>query len=250
MIPKKSRRSVNRNGLLCLLALAANLACAENWPCWRGPRGDGTSLEKEPPTRWSSTENVVWKTSVPGEGHSSPIIWDNRIFLTSALKETQERVLLSFDCKTGAVIWQQAVVESTLEAKNNENSCASATPSTDGNKVYVTFLDGVEVVIAAYDFSGKQLWLVRPGQFKSQWGFSHTPVLFEDKVIVVCYSKGENFVVAVSRADGHTVWKAACENPTQSYSPPLIRKMAGRVQMIAPGNKAVTSYDPQTGKML
>jgi outer membrane protein assembly factor BamB len=148
------------------------------------------------------------------------------------------------------VIWQQAVVESPLEAKNNENSYASATPSTDGNKVYVTFLDGVEVVIAAYDFSGKQLWLVRSGRFQSQWGFSHTPVLFEDKVIVACYSKGENFVVAVSRADGHTVWKTACENPTQSYSPPLIRKMAGRVQMIAPDNKAVTSYDPQTGKML
>jgi hypothetical protein len=129
-------------------------------------------LEKEPPTRWSSTENVVWKTSVPGDGHSSPIIWDNRIFLTSALKENQERVLLSFDCKTGAVLWQQAVVRSSLEAKNNENSYASATPATNGEKVFVTFLDGVEVVIAAYDFSGKQLWLVRPGQFKSQWGFS------------------------------------------------------------------------------
>ncbi len=250
MIPTKSHRSVKRNGLLCLLTLAANLAFAENWPCWRGPRGDGTSLEKEPPTRWSSTENVIWKTSIPGEGHSSPIIWDDRIFLTSALKETQERVLLSFDRKTGAVLWQQAVVRSPLEAKNNENSYASATPGTDGEKIYVTFLDGVEVVIAAYDFGGKQLWLVRPGRFKSQWGFSHTPVLFEDKVIVVCYSKGENFVVAVSRADGHTIWKTTCENPTQSYSPPLIRKMAGRVQMITPGNKAVTSYDPQTGKML
>ena len=107
MIPTKSHRSVERNGLLCLLTLAANLALAENWPCWRGPRGDGTSLEKEPPTRWSLTENVVWRTAVPGEGHSSPIIWDNRVFLTSALKETQERVLLSFDRKTGAVLWQQ-----------------------------------------------------------------------------------------------------------------------------------------------
>ena len=250
MTPTKSHRSVQRTGLLCLLTLAANLACAENWPCWRGLRGERTSLEKEPPTRWSSTENVVWKTSVPGDGHSSPIIWDNRIFLTSALKENQERVLLSFDCKTGAVLWQQTVVRSSLEAKNNENSYASATPATNGEKVFVTFLDGVEVVIAAYDFSGKQLWLVRPGQFKSQWGFSHTPVLFEDKVIVVCYSKGENFVVAVSRTDGHTVWKTACENPTQSYSAPLVRKMAGRVQIITPGNKAVMSYDPQTGKML
>jgi hypothetical protein len=236
--------------LLFLLTLAAHPAHGENWPCWRGPRGDGTSLEKEPPTRWSSTENVVWKTSIPGEGHSSPIIWDNRIFLTSALKETQDRILLSLDRKTGAVLWQQAVVRAPMEAKNKENSYASATPATDGEKVYVTFLDGVEVVIAAYDFSGKQRWLVRPGGFKSQWGFSHTPVLYDDKVIAACYSKGENFIVAVSRGDGHTIWKTACENPTLSYSPPLLGKMSGRLQMIASGNKAVTSYDPQTGKVL
>ena len=238
------------SAFICLLALAANVARAENWPCWRGPRGDGTSLEKAPPTHWSSTENVAWKTAIPGLGHSSPIIWEDRVFLTSALRDSQERMLLSFDRKTGAELWRQAVIRCPLEAKNDENSYASATPATDGERVYVTSLDGLEVVIAAYDFSGKQVWLVRPGRFQSQWGFSHTPVLFEDKVIVVCYSKGENFVVAVSRADGHTVWKTPGVNPTQSYSAPLIKKMAGRFQMIAPGNKAVTSYDPGTGKVL
>ena len=245
-----NHRPVVRIVLLCLLTLATSLAWAENWPCWRGPRGDGTSLEKETPTHWSSTENIVWKTAVPGEGHSSPIIWDNRLFLTTALKERQERVLLCFNRETGAVLWQQSVLQSPLEAKNNENSYASATPATDGEKIYATFLDRDEVVVVAYDFSGKQIWLVRPGRFKNQWGFCHTPVLFEDKVIVVCYSKAENFVVALSRADGHAVWKTPCENPTQSFSPPLIRKMAGRLQMITPGNKAVTSYDPQTGKVL
>ncbi len=236
--------------LICLLSLAGSLACAENWPCWRGPRNDGTSLDQNAPTQWSATNNIVWKKAVPGEGHSSPIIWGNRLFLTTALKETQERVLLSFDRKTGDLLWQQAVLKAPLEAKNNENSYASATPTTDGEKVYVTFLDGEEVVVAAYDFSGKQLWLARPGKFKNQWGFSHTPVLFEDKVIVALYSKGENFVVALSRAGGKTVWKTLVENPTQSFSPPLIREMAGRPQMIVPGNKAVTSYDPSTGKML
>lgn len=233
-----------------MLTLAASLACAENWSCWRGPRGDGTSLEQDVPTHWSATNNVAWKKPIPGEGHSSPVIWENRLFLTTALKETQERVLLSFDRKTGDLLWQQAVLKAPLEAKNNENSYASATPTTDGEKVYVTFLDGDEVIVAAYDFTGKQLWLARPGRFKNQWGFSHTPVLFEDKVVVVFYSKGENFVVALSRADGHTIWKTACENPTQSFSPPLIREMAGRPQMITPGNKSVTSYDPRTGKVL
>ena len=246
----KSRCSVKRNSLHCLLTLVASLACAENWPSWRGPRNDGTSLEQNAPTQWNGTNNIVWKRTVPGEGHSSPIIWGNRLFLTTALKETQERLLLSFDRKSGALLWQQAVLKAPLESKNNENSYASATPTTDGEKVYVTFLDGDEVVVAAYDFSGKQLWLARPGRFKNQWGFSHTPVLFEDKVVVVLYSKSENFVVALSRADGTTVWKTPADNPTQSFSPPLIREMAGRPQMIVPGNKSVTSYDPRTGKVL
>ena len=243
-------RAVNPVRLICLLSLTGGLAVAENWPGWRGPRGDGTSLEKDIPIEWSATTNVVWKRPVPGEGHSSPVVWNDRLFLTTALKESQERVLLSFDRRTGDLLWQQTVLKAPLEAKNNENSFASATPTTDGEKIYVTFLDSEEVVVAAYDFTGKQLWLARPGGFKNQWGFSHTPVLFEDKVIVVLYSKGENFVVALSRTDGKTVWKTPAENPTQSFSPPLIREIAGRPQMIAPGNKSVTSYDPRTGKML
>ena len=236
--------------LFCFLALLPQNALSENWPCWRGPRGDGTSLEKMVPTKWSGTENVTWKTAIPGEGHSSAIIWNDRIFLTTALKDSQDRLLLALDRKSGAVLWQQAVLKAPLEAKNNENSYASATPATDGEKIFVTFQDQAEVTIAAYDFSGKQLWSVRPGGFKSQWGFSHTPVLFEDKVLVACYSKGENFVVAVNKADGKTAWKTLAENASQSYSAPLVREMAGRMQMVVPGNKAVTSYDPRSGKVL
>lgn len=233
---------------LILFTATAHVARAENWPGWRGPRGDGSSLEKNPPTHWSREQNIVWRTEVPGEGHSSPIVWNDKLFLTAAVRDTQERQLVCFDRQTGKVAWKQTVVRAPLEAKNNENSYASATPVTDGEKVYVTFLDGYEVVVAAYDFSGKQVWSARPGTFKSQWGFSHSPVLFEDKVIVVCYSKGENFVVALKRSDGMQVWKTPAENPTQSYSPPLARVMAGRPQLVAPGNKGVTSYDPGTGK--
>ena len=236
--------------LLAPVVLSANLVCAENWPGWRGPRGDGTSLEREVPTRWSDTENVTWKIAVPGQGHSSPVVWDQRVFLTTGLPESQERVLLCFDRDAGALLWQKTVLQAPLEAKNGENSYASATPATDGVKVYVTFLDREEVVVAAYDFSGQQLWLARPGRFKSQWGFCSTPRLFEDKVIVGCYSKGENFVVALDRADGRILWKTVGVNPTQSYSAPLIQEMAGRVQMILPGNKTVTSYDPRTGQAL
>jgi len=238
--------------LLCgwVLAGSFGLARSENWPMWRGPRGDGTSLETSAPIHWSGTNNIVWKQELPGEGHSSPIIWEDRLFLTSALKDSQDRILLALDRKSGRVLWQKAVVRSPLEAKNSENSYASSTPATDGEKIFATFLDGKEVVVAAYDFGGQQRWVAHPGQYYSQHGFSQTPILFEDKVVVVCDSKGENFIVALARADGRIIWKVQRENPSQSYSPPLIRKMGDRVQMIVPGNKAVTSLDPANGHTL
>src|SRR5262249_19028547 len=155
----------------------------------------------------SGTNHIVWKTAVPGEGHSSPIISGNTLFLTTAFKESEERCLLAFNRKTGELLWQQTVLRSPLESKNPENSYASSTPATDGRKVYVTFLDGKDVVVAAYDFAGRRTWLERPGQFVSQHGFGHTPVLYKDKVILVCYSMGENFIAALSSRDGHTLWK-------------------------------------------
>lgn len=223
---------------------------SENWPCWRGPRGDGTSHEENIPTKWSSTENIAWKTPIPGSGYSSPIIWGDRIFLTTAIIETQERVLISLNRKAGRVLWQQTVLKAPLEDKHSENGYASSTPATDGEKVYVSFLEGSNVVVAAHDFSGKQIWITRPGGFSSQWGFAHTPVLFDDKVILDCDSKGENFIIALSRVDGRTLWKVQRDNPSQSYSVPFIREMAGRMQMIVAGNNAVTSYDPRDGRQL
>ncbi len=242
-----------RFGTLAYLAFATLLAAsleAENWPCWRGPRGDGSSQDTKPPVHWNSTSNVLWKVAVPGEGHSSPIVWGDRLFLTTALKESQERVLLCFDRKTGSLLWQKTVITAPLEAKNPENSYASSTPATDGEEVYTTFLERSNVVVAAHDYAGKPVWVSTPGQFYSQWGFSHDPLLFEDKVIVDCDSKGENFIVALDRRDGRIRWKVQRENATQSYSKPLIKKMAGRVQLVVPGNKAVTSYDPRDGRQL
>ena len=204
---------------VCSAVMGTGLARGENWPGWRGPRGDGTSLEQDVPIRWSATENIAWKTPLPGEGHSSPVVWGNRVFLTTAVKETEERVLLCLDASTGKLLWRETVLRAPLEAKNAENSYASATPATDGEKVFVTFLDGKDVVVAAYDFDGKQLWLVRPGTFQAVWGFSHNPILFEDRVIVDCDSKGENFIVAVSRRGGPN----SLEGPARERHPQLQR---------------------------
>jgi len=224
-------------------------ASAEDWPGWRGPRGDGTSLEKQVPTRWDGekADGLVWKIAVPGDGHSSPIVFGKRVFVSTAVTETEDRVLLCFDRDSGKELWRRTVVKAPLERKHRENSYASSTPATDGERVFVTFLDGHDAVVAAYDFDGKQLWLVRPGQFKSVHGFSSSPVIFEDKVIINGDHDGDAWIAAVARKDGATVWKIDRENKKRSYCTPLIRDLAGRTQMILSGSQSVASYDPRTG---
>ncbi len=225
-------------------------ACAEFWPCWRGPRGDGTCLEQNVPTNWDPT-NAAWKTELPGIGHASPIVWGDRLFTVTSQSDSKERILLCVDRATGKLLWQQTVVQGPLEKLHKENSHASGTPATDGERVYVTFRVGDEIVVAAHDFAtGKQLWLVRPGTHDGGWGFSNEPVLFQDKVIVDGDSKGDSFLVALSRADGKTLWRIKRTRQGISYSAPLIRELAGRTQMIQCGDRSVTSFDPNTGEPL
>jgi hypothetical protein len=241
----------------CLLLAASLLLAgltprvsAENWPAWRGPRGDGTSLETSAPTEWNATRNVAWKTVIPGAGHSSPIVWEDRVFTATAMPENKERALLCLDRRTGQILWRKAVLTADLENKSGENSFASCTPATDGERVYVAFLDIKQVVVAAFDLSGKQLWLVRPGEFQNDHGFSSSPVLYQDKVILAAQGKQGNFLVALSRVDGHTLWKNALDNPSNSFGQPLARLLAGRPQVILYGDKAVTSFNPQDGARL
>ena len=242
-------RPIQRQALCALIGLFAlsSLLRAENWPCWRGPRGDGTSLEPDVPIHWSTTSNVVWRMPIPGAGHASPIVYGDRIFTVSALPNTQERVLLCFDRGTGRMRWQTSVLTSPLEKKHPLNSHASSTPATDGESIYVAFLDRQDMVVAAYDFEGRQKWLVRPGPFHSMHGFCSSPVLYKDKVIVNGDHDGDSYIAALSRQDGRTLWKTPRENHTRSYCAPLIRDLAGRPQMVLSGDKCVASYDPNTG---
>jgi len=224
-------------------------ASAENWPCWRGPRLDGTSLEKNVPRHWSATSNVVWRTPLPGVGHASPIVWEDKIFTVAALLDSQERILLCLDRKSGKMLWQRTVLSSPLERKHALNSHASSTPATDGKFVYMAFLDRKEMVVAAYDFEGQPRWQVRPGPFASMHGFCSSPVLFKDNVIVNGDHDGDSYIAALRRADGTTLWKTPRQNQTRSYCAPMIRELAGRTQMILSGDKCVASYDPNNGSL-
>ena len=125
--------------LTFLILLTATLAAhAQNWPGWRGPTGDGISLEKDVPTRWSATENIAWKSQIPGEGHSSPIIWEDHVFLTTSLTGKNERRLLCLNRLNGKILWDRLVLNTPPESIHRLNSRASGTPATDGKHVYVT----------------------------------------------------------------------------------------------------------------
>ncbi|UCG56662.1 MAG: PQQ-like beta-propeller repeat protein [Phycisphaerales bacterium] len=233
-----------------LLANSTTTSKAESWPGWRGPRGDGTCLEQDVPTEWDPAD-ALWKVELPGQGHASPIVWGDRVCTVTALPSTQERVLLCLDRHSGKILWQQTVVQGPLQKIHKENSYASGTPATDGERAFVTFRVGDDIIVAAHDLStGRQLWLVRPGTHTGEWGFSNEPVLFQDKVIVDGDSKGDSFLVALGRADGNELWRVNRIHKGISYSAPLIRELAGRTQLIQCGDRRVTSFDPETGRQL
>ncbi|ADB16325.1 FOG: WD40 repeat-like protein [Pirellula staleyi DSM 6068] len=255
----------------CLLLLSTTLSAAEpareNWPNWRGPRGDGTSLEANIPTTWNGEtgENIAWKVAVPGSGHSSPIVHGDHLFLLSCLPASEEkpvasRVLLAFDRKSGKQHWMTPIVDAELEKKHSLNSFASGTPATDGKAVFLSFLDPDfasdkettpgEMVVAAVDYGGKILWTKRPGRFSSTHGFCSSPVLFEDLVIINGDHDGDAYIVALNKESGEEVWKTSREHRTRSYVTPIIREIDGQWQMILSGSKCVASYDPATGKQL
>ncbi|MFT5524822.1 MAG: outer membrane protein assembly factor BamB [Pirellulaceae bacterium] len=245
---------------LFVLTLVSTAVC-EDWPGWRGPRGDGSSSDKNVATQWDGEtgKNVKWKVPIDGYSHSSPIVWKDRIFVVSCVKESTERVLISLDRSTGNILWQKSVLKAPLEKLHNLNSHASGTPVTDGKLVYVTFLEADfagsnkvtpgNIVVAAYDFDGNEKWVARPGRFSSVHGFCTSPILFKDKVIVNGDHDGEAYIAALSRESGETQWKVKRENKTRSYVTPIIREIDGRTQMILSGSKCITSYDPNDGKL-
>ena len=256
--------------MLFLSLLAAGTAHAENWPGWRGPRGDGTSLETNVPVRWDGNtgENIVWKSPIPGTGHASPIVWNDRVFLVTCLPDSNDRLLMCLDRQTGQIRWQKSVLQGPLETIHPLNSYASSTPATDGNLVYVAFLevDGSTVdapnvgrvrpitpgtmLVAAYDFDGNQKWLVKPGPFISAHGYGSSPVLYEDLVIMNGDHDGDSYVVALDKLTGDQVWRIKRRHGIRSYVTPIVRNIEGRTQMVMSGSQCIVSLDPRDGSQL
>src|SRR5262245_51483607 len=190
------------------------------WPRWRGPSGQGLAGGTGYPDVWSPTQNVKWKTSVPGRGHSSPIVWRDQIFLTTSYPDGRASVL-AFERSSGRRQWEVFVPDTTSEYTHGKNSHASATPVTDGRRIYGLF--GNKGLVAV-DLGGKLLWHRSLGTFDNYHGTAGSPLLYKDRLILyedhAGGSQGGAFVAALDTATGKTLWRTA-RNASVGWGTPV-----------------------------
>jgi outer membrane protein assembly factor BamB len=219
---------------------------AEPWPQWRGPRGDGHVTDGAPPVTFNA-QNVLWKTSLPGSGQSSPVVWDDRIYLTAYLDRGAERVVFAVDRATGKLAWQQTAWTGTPEPSHQMNGWASATCSTDGERVYAFFGKGGGLFCYARD--GKLLWNNPLGEFPGPWGTAACPMLHGDLVLQNCDAEANARLMAFDKQTGKTVWTTPRED-YRGWSTPFLFQQGNRTQLVLNGHTGVRSYDPENGKEL
>lgn len=239
-------------GLLGLSAIALLLtgltSNADNWPRFRGVNGKGVATSDKIPAQWKK-ENILWKVAIPGDGNSSPVIWGDHLFVQSSRKDGKERVLLALNAKSGEVLWQKGVPGSTTRI-HKKNSLASSTPATDGERVYVSFWDGKNISITAFDFDGKLLWNRDLGGFVSQHGAGGSPVVYDDLVFFANDQDGKASIIALDAKTGNTVWEKQRPAVRACYSAPLVWERNGKKELIIVSSPEFTAYEPKTGEVI
>jgi len=224
---------------------------AGDWPWWRGPARSGVAASgQSPPVTWSESKNVAWKVAIPGRGHGSPSVLGPHVFMTAADRQAQTQSVFCFNRKTGRKLWETVVHKGPLEKRGNKKSSqASCTPACDGHKVFVNFLHNGAVVTSALELNGRIAWQTTVTRYQTHQGFSSSPCLFGDLVIVSADNRGGGAVVAMSRETGMVAWKQQRPNKA-NYTSPIVFRVAGRDQALMVGTNLVSSYDPRTGKKL
>ena len=260
-----------------LSAGVSAVAAGENWPQWRGPGGQGISTESEVPTDWQPDRNIAWKVLLPGSGHSSPVVWGDRIFLTAAVEgdvipgaQAVDHVVdgkpwihpdstaadrkhtlkvLALDTKSGSVVWEQTAYEGPVhDARHRRSSFAAPTAVTDGTRVFAYF--GPEGLYA-YDTAGKFLWKAVEKFPTLGLGTGTSPLLYEKLVIIQRDEDNgdRSSIVAYEAQSGKEVWRT--KRPVQiSWGTPVLVSAGGRPEVVTTGSEFIIAYDPASGKEL
>ena len=231
---------------LLITAGALSVSGQTNWPQWRGPTADGHSDERSLPLEWTP-DSVAWKTPLPGSGQSSPVIWGDHIFLTSSLDQGQERLVFCIRRTDGKVLWKQVAWTGEPEPTHDMNGWASATCTTDGQRVIAFFGKGG---LHCFSVDGKHLWSRDLGRFEGPWGTAASPLIVGNMVVQNCDSDADAFLISVDMETGEDVWKTPRPNHRGWSTPVLVRTSTGRVELVVNGHTGVTAYDPESGKQL
>ncbi len=258
-------------------ALPCSTACAENWPGWRGPTGQGLSSETDLPVTWSATENVRWKVALPDSGNSSPIVWGDRVFLTQASEKTlwppqklenarsdtsiggtavaAKRSVICFERTTGEILWQRDLIYKQPEVTHGTNPFCSATPVTDGERVIAHH---GSAGLVCYDMQGELLWKHEHDKLHHIWGNASSPILYGDLVIVWCGPGDRQFLLAVDRRTGQKVWEHAEPEGNSgesgkllgTWATPNIVRIGEQDQLLMPIPYKFKAFAPATGEVL
>jgi len=248
--------------LILIAAAVSNVARAENWGQWRGPFFNGSTTEANLPTQWSQIDNVAWSADMPGPSAATPVVWDDRVFVSSTDLENNSLRALCFDRKTGELLWHHEVAEGIK--KDYRSTYAGPSPATDG-KVVVFFYGNGELV--TFDLAGSKLWSRNVGPFAFQWTFSTSPVLYDDKLFIQILQRdvavrgagrptgNESFLLALNPSTGDEIWKQnrpsqAVAESLEAFTTPIPYEYEGRRELIVAGGDDLTGHDLETGKEL
>ena len=245
-----------------VIAIVASRPCvAENWPGFRGPGGQGVSVEKDLPLTWSLATNLAWRVRDLGLGWSSPIVWEDRVFVTSASPDGTSCHLVCVNAVKGDMVWDKALFTQDPPRKLAENSHATPTPVTDGKLVYAAFNGGR---IVATDWSGNVVWSWRDREFVSKHGLSASPILYGDLLIMPFDGNGPAdvnnigyltawdgaFIAALDKRTGQEMWRAKRGLSRQAHVTPMLAEVNGRTQLISGAGDVVQGFDASSGTLI
>ena len=243
----------NHSSIVCLLLLSTLLtdpvaAVAQEWTRFRGPNGSGISTATTVPVRWTN-EDYNWTATLPGVGHSSPVVWQSRIFLTCGDEQTGTRIVVCYDTATGQQLWSRKF-PAAPHRKHKLNSFASPTPAVDAERVYVLWGTPDAITARAFDHDGKPLWDRDLGAFPSGHGFGVSPILWEDLVVVPVHFGEGSFRIALHRDTGETAWRHA-RSTKLHYATPCIWRRPGRADqlILSTWMDGICGVDPRTGEI-
>lgn len=250
-VPVAIGRCVMMAVVAIILVASASLVSAQPWPRFRGANGEGQSEATNIPTKWTDAD-YNWQVELEGTGHSSPVVWGDKVVVTSADSESAARFVHCRRTSDGGEVWSKSFASSPHRL-HRKNSYASSTPALDGKRVFVTWATPQEYWVVALDFdTGEEIWREDLGGYRSAHGYGSSPIVFEGKVIVTKDHNGESFLLALDCEDGHEVWKSP-RGPggKAAYSVPCLftTEDGQRSLVFHSTDHGISGLDPNTGKV-